>query len=199
MSLPKNSSDNSQKPAEENSADEMKRRQQVTIGVLGIFQKNLPTTFESHPETSLSASAWLAGTSLFRSFGFKLDCAPGTVILSEVANQKGPILSNIFMYSLEKGGVKLKPGDVVYKFSEEHKPRKTILEIQEQFQDSYNEIMKKNGFEFEGAARMGAMVCAMMVNFHCISNHDLDPKLAVGLVLMGFVEGTKTCPVPLKW
>ena len=198
MSFLKNLFGKSQNFSDDNSVETMKRRQAAAIEVLRLFQEHFPTTFENHPGTSLSAAAWLAGTSLYRSFGYQHNIAPGTVILSDIANEKGPILTGIFMYFLDKDGIKLKQGEVILKFTEEQKPRKNILEIQERCQDSYNEIMRKNGFDYLEAAKVGAIICAMMVNFHCISHHDLEPKLAAGLVLMGFVEGTKTCPTPLK-
>jgi hypothetical protein len=187
-----------QNSTDDNSVETTKKRQAAAIGVLGLFQEHLPTTFENHPGTSLSAAAWLAGTSLYRSFGYQHNIAPGTVILSDIANEKGPILTGTFIYFLNKEGIKLEQSEVILKFTEEQKPRKNILEIQEKCQDSYNEIMRKNGFDYLEAAKVGAIVCAMMVNYHCIRRHDLEPKLAVGLVLMGFVEGTKTCPSPLK-
>jgi hypothetical protein len=37
-----------------------------------------------------------------------------------------------------------------------------------------------------------------MVTTCCLRAHDLEPGLAVGLVAMGFIEGAKASPFPLK-
>ena len=43
-----------------------------------------------HPGTAITAGARLSGSFIFRSFNFSLkDIKPGTVVLSEQANEKG--------------------------------------------------------------------------------------------------------------
>lgn len=186
-------------PNQANDAVEvMKKRQQASIEVLGIFQKHLPTTFESHPASVLYAAAWLTGTSLYRSFNYTHDAKPGTVILSDKANEEWPKLANLYMHVIEKDGIKLQPKDLITDIPVEYKAKKDILQIQEMFQDSYNQIMKKYGFGYLEGAQVGVFICAILTRFHCVSNKDLDPNLAAGIVSMGFVEGVKTCPIPLK-
>jgi hypothetical protein len=180
------------------SVEVMKKRQQAAIEVLGIFQEHLPTTFESHPASVLYAGAWLAGTSLYRTFGYTHNADPGTVILSDIANEEWPKLANLYMYIIQKDGIKLNPEDLIIDIPIEHKPKKDILQIQELFQEQYNQIMKKYGFDFLEGAQVGAFICGILTNFHCIANKDLEPRLAAGIVSMGFVEGAKTNPIPLK-
>ena len=71
-------------------------------------------------------------------------------------------------------------------------PQKTLLEIQEQFQDRYNEIMRQHGFDYMEGAKTGAVVCALLVKVYALRRKDLEPKLAASIVSMGFVEGAKT-------
>ena len=188
-STPKNSGD---------SVETAKKRQQAAIEVLDVFQKHLPTTFESHPASVLYAAAWLAGTSLYRSLGYTHESAPGTVILSDKVNNEWPKLMNSYMFFLQKDGIKLNPADLVLNIPQEYKPKKDILKIQELFQVSYNEIMRKNGFDYVEGAQVGTIICAILTKYYCISHKDLEPKLAAGIVSMGLVEGAKTSPAPLK-
>ncbi len=186
---PKNSGD---------SIEIMKKRQQAAIEVLDIFQKHFPTTFESHPASVLCAAAWLAGTSLHRSLGYQHESAPGTVILSDKVNNEWPKLMNLYMSFLQKDGINLKPQDLVLDIPQEYKPKKDILTIQETFQNTYNEIMRRNGFNHAQGAQVGTLICAILTRYHCIKRKDLAPKLAAGIVSMGFVEGAKTSPAPLR-
>lgn len=175
-----------------------KRRQQAALEVLKLFEKEFPPEVGRHPETVLHAAAWLAGTSLYRSFGFGEATAPGTIMLSEKSNQEWPKLMKTFVFLLEKEGIQLKPDELILKFTGEQSPRKSLVEIQEQFQDAYNEIMRRNGFDFAEGGKTGAVVCAMLVKAYCVRRRDLEPGLAAGIVEMGFIEGAKTSPAPLK-
>ena len=57
---------------------------------------------------AISSTARLAGSFLFRSFGFKInDAKPGTVMLSEEANMKGPQLVNITHAVLNNFGIQI--------------------------------------------------------------------------------------------
>lgn len=196
--MTKNRPDGSSKGSND-SDNTMKHRQQAAIEILEIFQEHFSTTFESHPASVLYAGAWLAGTSLFRSFGYTLDAAPGTVILSEKANEEGQKLLNLYLYIIvEKDRIKMDPEKMILEIPPEYKSKKDILEIQELFQDSYNRIMRRHGFDFVGGAQVGAFICAILTKTHCIHRKDLEPEMAAGIAAMGFVEGTKTSPAPLR-
>ena len=96
-----------------------KRRQAAAAEVLKLLEEQYPTTLGSHVGTVLYAAAWLAGTSLYRSLGYKQELEPGVVVLSEEANQQIPALMKVFMFLLDKDGVKLKPDDFVGKIPPE--------------------------------------------------------------------------------
>jgi hypothetical protein len=180
------------------SVETMKRRQQAAIEVLGIFQKHFETTFESHPASVLYAAAWLAGTSLYRSFGYEHEAAPGTIILSDKANDEWPKLLNVYLYAvIEKSRIQLNPKEMVLEIPPEYKPKKDIFKIQELFQDPYNQIMRKYGFNYVEGAQVGALICAIITSTHCVDRKDLEPKLAAGIVSMGLLEASKTTPPPL--
>src|SRR5262245_14237471 len=61
-----------------------------------------------HPATAIASIARLSGSLLLRTFPFNLEkVEPGTAILSEEANTKGPVLMNIFLAMLQNYGIKV--------------------------------------------------------------------------------------------
>ena len=175
-----------------------KNRAEAASEVLKIFDRDFRTPQGIHPGTVLSAAAWLAGTSLYRSFRYTQTPEPGTVMLSEKANQEFPKLLDLFTYYMVKGGTQIPPEQFILDTPETFKPRKTILEIQQAHQDEYNAIMKKHNLDYLDGARAGIIACAMLFNYHCVKRQDLDPRLGAGIISMGIVTGAKTAPMPLK-
>jgi hypothetical protein len=174
-----------------------KRRQAAAAALLKLFEEH-ETTFGAHVGTVLYAAAWLAGTSLYRSLGYQQEFEPGVVVLSEEANQQIPALMKVFMFLLDKDGLKLKPDGFIARIPPELSPHKTLLQIQEEFQDRYNEIMKEHGFDFMEGAKTGAVVCELLVKLYALRRKDVEPNLAASIVSLGFVEGAKTAPAALK-
>ncbi len=174
-----------------------KRRQQAAVEVLQLLEKGLQPAVSSHPESVLYAAAWLAGTSLYRSFGYAEEAASGTIMLSEKANQEWPKLMKVLMFLLDKEGIKLKQDELILEIPAAHSAKTSILQIQAELQAPFNEIMKRNGFDYAEGAKTGAVVCAMLIKVYCLRRKDLEPGLAAGIVSMGFVEGAKTSPAPL--
>lgn len=175
-----------------------KNRVEAATEVMGIFDRHFRSPQGAHAGTVLSAGAWLAGTSLQRSFGYAQNSEPGTMVLSEKANQEWPKLLRLFMYYMDKGGIQLKTDQFIRQIPDTHKPQKTILQIQEAYQDEYNAIMKQHGLNYQDGARAGIIVCSMLFNYHCVKRQDTDPRLGAGIVSMGIIDGTKTTPMPLK-
>jgi hypothetical protein len=175
-----------------------KNRAEAATEVLKLFDRDFRTPQGVHPGTVLAAAAWLAGTSLYRSFRYTQTSEPGTVMLSEKANQEFPKLLDLFTYYMVKGGTQIKPEHFILDTPDALKPQKTILEIQETHQDEYNTIMKKHNLDYLDGARAGIIACAMLFNYHCVKRQDLDPRIAAGIISMGVVTGAKTAPVPLK-
>ena len=57
--------------------------------------------------------------------------------------------------------------------------------------------MQKHGLDYLEGARAGMVVCSIVFQYHCMTNKDIDPYVATGIIAMGVVEGAKTGPVPL--
>lgn len=172
-------------------------RVEAATEVMGIFDRHFTTSNGVHAGTVLSTAAWLAGTSLYRSFGYPQEHEPGMVILSEIANQEFPKLLNLFQFYIFQSGLPLQADQFILQIPDEHKPLKTILEIQEAHQDEYNAIMKRHGLDYLDGARAGMIVCSMVFSYHCLQRKDIDPRLGAGIISMGIVAGSKTAPFPL--
>jgi hypothetical protein len=180
------------------SPEVQKKRYDAAVEFLRVLQENfLSSDGKAHAGTVLSAAAWLAGTSLYRALNYKHNPAPGTVVLSNEVNEVGPKLMNLFMYYCERNGISLKSDQLVLKTPDEHKPQMEILQVQEKFQDRYNEIMKKHGLDYLDGAKAGMIVCSIVFQYHCARVKDIEPNTAAGIVSMGVVEGAKTAPPPL--
>jgi hypothetical protein len=175
-----------------------KKRYEAAMEFLALLQrKYLSKDGKAHAGTVLSSAAWLAGTSLYRSLGYQADPPAGTLMLSDQVNEKWPVLLNVFLYYCQKNGFDLKPDQLDLKAGPEHQPHEEIEKVQAQFQDQYNEIMKKHGLDYWNGALAGMIVCAIVFHYHCQVTRDIEPGTAAGIVSVGVVAGAKTVPPPL--
>jgi hypothetical protein len=180
------------------SPERQKKRYEAAMEFLKLFQERTPlVNGKPHAGTVMSVPARLAGTSLFRSIN-KKDFPPGVVVLSEEVNQAYPKLLNMFAYYCKQNGIDVMAKPVVIEFPEKDKPLMELAQIQAEYQNQYNEIMKKHGLDDLEGAWAGMIVCSIVFHYHCISNKDIDPYVATGIVAMGVVEGAKTSPAPVN-
>jgi hypothetical protein len=163
--------------------------------VYTLLVSKLQTGTNVHVGTLVSAAGRLAGTSLFRSFNYKENqVPPGTVMLSEIANQEWPRLMNILLAMLKVNGLEVDQAKLIVETPQQHKPHKEILEMQTELQKPFNQIMVKHGLDFKEGAFAGAIACAYAI----LKSHLLvDPQITCGLAALSFVEGCKTVPLPL--
>jgi len=178
------------------SPEMQKKRYDAAMEFLKDFQERMPLAGgKPHAGTVLSAAARLAGTSLFRSIN-KKDVAPGLIVLSEEVNQAYPQLLNLFAYYCKQNGLDVMSRHLVTKFPEQDKPLMDVAQVQAEYQDQYNAIMKKHGLDYLDGARAGMVVCSIIFEYHCKNARDIDPYVATGIVAMGVAEGAKTAPPP---
>ena len=146
-----------------------------------------------HPETAIATAARVAGSLLLSSFGLDLkDCAPGTIVLSEQANEKGPQLISILGGMLQLMKVPLdaqrlnaEPG------ARGAKPTLTTLEALELFSDDALKIARENGLTLEEAAQAAAVAAAFLVR-EC--SKSIGAEVGFNVAAFGFIEGCKTVP-----
>ena len=176
-----------------------KKRYEAAMEFAGVLQQRfLSPDGQTHAGTVLSTAARLAGTSLYRSLNYQDKIDPGVVVLSNEVNEAWPQLLNLFAFYCKQNGIDVMSKPLVTEFPEKDKPRLEVSEVQQEFQDRYDEIMKKHGLDYLNGARAGMVVCSIIFQYHCTVAKDIDPYVATGIVAMGVVEGAKTAPPPLK-
>lgn len=181
------------------SVELQRRRYDAALEFSSLLQMRLSAhQGKDHAGTILSVAAWLTGTSLYRSMQYRHDLAPGVIMLSNEVNEAWPTLLNLFLYYCQRNGVELKPEKFILNTPEEHKPQIELWQAQDQFQDCYNEIMRKHGLDYLNSARAGVIVCAMEFYYHCTHAREIDPNIAAGLIASGIVTAAKTAPAPFQ-
>ena len=152
-----------------------------------------------HTGTMLSASAWLTGTSLHRSLNLQDDLPPGTTIKSDEATREWESLMDMFeQYNLQMTDIPV--GQFIKAALEAPdwlKPQVEMLYLLKELQGAYNQIMKKQGFDYLDGARAGVVLCSIFFQQYCIVNKIMDPNVAAGIVAQGILEAAKTIPPPL--
>lgn len=189
------------KPSDDSllSPEMQKKRYDAAMEFLKNFQEGMPLIDgKPHAGTVLAVAARLAGTSLYRSLHYKDDIAPGTVMLSNEVNEAWPQLMNLFAYYCKQNGIDVMAKPVVTVFPEQDKPRMSIEQVQQEYQERYDEIMKRHDLDYLNGARAGIVVCSIIFQYHCTVTKDIDPYVATGIVAMGVVEGAKTAPPALR-
>jgi hypothetical protein len=148
-----------------------------------------------HPGTVVAATARMAGTYLFRSFGLKLPgVKPGQFVLSIEANEQWPQLINIAADALSKMGIKIDNAQAGKEIELKHKPMLEFLDTQKKLEPMYAPIKDRCGFSDQETAHSAAVATALLIR-HCAK--VLDPNMAFNIAVYGFVEGSKTAPEPV--
>lgn len=148
------------------------------------------------PETVVAATARMAGTYLFRSFALKLaGVMPGMPVLSAEANQQSSILIQIAGSVLSKIGIKLDDAYAGKALDAKHKPMLEFLDTQKKLESAYEPIKAKFGLSTSEAAQAAAVAAALLIR-HCAK--VLNPNIAFGIAVYGFIEGSKTAPEPVQ-
>ena len=162
--------------------------------IVELIAEKLGENRAIHPGTAIGSCARLAGSFLFRSFNFPMkNIAPGNVVLSEQANEKGPELINILGSTLSSLGVNIENE----KFNESSKAESNLsfVDALNLLQDKATEIMNYNKLSFEQMAYSCAMATAFIIK-EC--QHHLSVESGFTTAIYGFIEGSKTYPPELS-
>jgi hypothetical protein len=145
-----------------------------------------------HPPTVVAASARMAGTYLFRSFGFDLSgVRPGEIVLSVEANEQMPLLMQITAGILHRIGITIPESPTNTPAEAKNQPKLEFLETQRKVEPAYAPIKAKFKLSDQQAAQSVAVGTALLIR-HCAK--VLDPNVAFGIAVYGFIEGAKTTP-----
>ena len=156
---------------------------EMVVSVIGNGSREIDTT------EAISSTARLAGSFLFRSFGFKInDAKPGTVMLSEEANTKGPQLVNIthavlLNYGIQIDNRKMSNGN-------QKQAESNFADVIGKVQTPALEIMKKNDLSYEQMAQSAAIATAFIIQ----QSSNITPEEGFGTAIYHYIEGTKTFP-----
>jgi hypothetical protein len=178
----------------------MDRARQAAMEILSLLNSQLAASDGSlHAGTVLSAAAWLTGTSLYRSFDFENTTPSGTVIHSNAVNATWEGLIHLLeQYIFHKTNIPI--GYLILTSMgarEFNQPRMEMLYVQSELQDRYNSVMKKHGFGYLEGARVGILLCSILIEqYHSAGVIDLEP--AAGIVAAKILEAAKTVPATLK-
>lgn len=143
-------------------------------------------------ETVIGSVARMAGSFLFRSFELPLAGAqPGTVVLSEQANQQGPRLIQVLSAVLQSVGVKLDKSKLSAAQASAKGVKESLLETQNVLETRFAEIRDKHGLSDGEAAESAAVATAVLIK-NC--SKLLDPHVGFSLAVYGFIQGSKTAP-----
>lgn len=156
---------------------------EMVVSVIGNGSREIDTT------EAISSTARLAGSFLFRSFEFKVnDAKPGTVMLSQEANAKGPQLVNITHAVLHNMGIQI--DDSKMSNDEQQPAESNFVDVIEKIQSPALEIMKKNDLSFEQMAQSAAIATAFIIQ----QSKNITPEQGFGTAIYHYIEGTKTSP-----
>lgn len=171
----------------------------TTLAATGLMMRaivtGLGTELADHPGTVIAAAARMAGTLLFRSFGLDTaGIAPGTPILSEQANEKGPVLLQIVHITLALKGVTLDLAGRRGRQADGEPPRLTVTEMQQRLEPEVDRVRQTLGLRLEEGAVACAAATATLIHKHATR---LAPEAGFDIAALGFIEGLKTVPAPL--
>lgn len=149
-----------------------------------------------HPETAIATAARLAGSLLLRSFGFDLESRePGTVLLSNEANEQGLNLINLLDTFLAHNQIALDPARL--DAAPEHRGAAPTLSIQQSLallQADALQIAARHSLSLQQAAEAAALATGFIVK-ECAAS--IGSEVGFNVAALGFVEGSKTVPPPL--
>jgi hypothetical protein len=146
-----------------------------------------------HAETAISMAARLSGSLLLRSFDLDINkFEPGSVLLSDKANEEGPQLINIVGSMLDNFGVALdrsKLGGSNALRGEE--PKLSIIQSLALLQKDAMRIAEENRLSLKEAAQSAAMATAFVVK-ECAGS--IGAEVGFNVAIYGIIEGSKTVP-----
>jgi hypothetical protein len=158
--------------------------------IIELIADALGNNREAHAATVVSTAGRLTGSFLLRSFDFDLtDVKPGTVMLSNEANEMGPKIVDLVGAVIEAFGVTIDREKM-----NSIKPEKSqlnFLEALEKVQDAAIAIMQIEGLSYEQMTECCAIATAFLVKD---SKDVLIPESGFTTAILGIIEGSKTAP-----
>lgn len=148
-----------------------------------------------HSETAIAAAGRMAGTFLFRSFNLPLkDLEPGEYVLSHEANVHAPFLIQTLGTRLDALGVNLDQSRLGQGLPDPNLPQVSVTETQARIEKQFRDESAKHRLTAAQSAHACALAAARLIQ---MTGGVLDPHTGFSLAVFGFVEGSKTVPIPV--
>jgi hypothetical protein len=169
------------------------------IDAANEFARETAASFETDNAidagTAIAGAARMAGTFLFRSFPLPVtNLQPGTMVLSEEANEQWPQLIQVLGGMLVHLGTSLDPAELGGAPPREQQAKLSLLDSQRRLEPGYVGIRARHGLSLHQAAESAAAAAALLIHHYA---EAFDPHLAFDLAVYGFIEGAKTAPDPV--
>jgi hypothetical protein len=168
------------------------------IAAAGFFnesaRKLLTIEGRLHAETLIASVARMAGSLMYRSFGFDSAIEPRTTVLSDQANTHGPKLMDVMFATLQQLGDKIGEENLNREYASAKFSQLTFKESHDRLAPFFLKYCEVAPLAFQDAA-MGAAIATGIIIHDCREVLSIDKGGAIAVY--GFVEGTKTEPFPL--
>lgn len=170
-------------------------KQETVITAAEFFnqtsRKMLAIDGRLHAETLIASTARMAGSLMYRSFGFDKTIEPGTAVLSDQANIYGPKLMNIMLATLKQLGHQVGEETLNQDYLSPKYSQLNFKESLDRLAPFFVKYCELAPMSFSDAAIGAAIATGILI-------HDCREVLPIenggAIAVYGFIEGTKTAP-----
>jgi hypothetical protein len=132
---------------------------------IGVLRRFLTEETSVHPETLISSASRMAGTLMFRSFGFNTEkLEPGQTLLSNESNVKGQHLTSLVDSTLKSLGDNIDIEKAKASLNVKSISKLTLKETQERFEGLFTSIADTVGISLSQASSAACIASAILVH-----------------------------------
>lgn len=157
-------------------------------------RKLLATDGKLHAETLIVSVARMAGSMMYRTFGFDKSIEPGTSVLSDQANIHGPSLMYMMLVTMQQLGDQITEADLSADHASARLSQLTFRESHERLAPFFLKYCEVAPLGLRPAAIATSIATGVLVH-DCAA--ALPIRIGAAIAVYGFVEGTKTAPFPV--
>jgi hypothetical protein len=152
-------------------------------------RKLLATEAGLHAETLIVSVSRMAGSLMYKSFGFDNSIVPGTSVMSEQANIHGPLLMNMLFATLKELGSPIAEESLDKEFLSSKLSQLSFKESLDKLAPFFLKYCEVAPISLQDGA-LGAAVAAGIIVHDC--REAVSVEKGAALAIYGFIEGTKT-------
>lgn len=178
------------------TVEESQRKILEVTGILSKVTKGAVASAGTiHAETLVASLSRMSGAMLFRSFDMKVsDLVPGTVVLSEQANKFEPSLMVMMFNTLRQlGHLELGEHSLLGRTESTALSQRSSAETQARLNPWFEKTRVAGRIDYSEIAHSAAISAAIQIHEY---RNVLDIRADCTIAVFGFVEGTKSVPLP---